>query len=420
MLINGAWRISTGARSFRAVDPQTRQPLADEFPVSDWDEIQVAIRAAQAAFVTTRNWPGSRFAEFLEAYASEIEKRIDPIVQTAHRETALPVEPRLKSGEMVRTLNQLRQAAAAARDGSWKQATLDTKAGIRSILGPIGPVVVFGPNNFPLAFNSIAGGDFASAVAAGNPVIAKGHSSHPHTTKLFAEAADAASRLTNFPPGFVQLIYRTSHEDGVRLVADPLIGATGYTGSRKAGLALKEASDRVGKPIYVELSSINPVFILPGALQERGAAIVDEFVASVLMGTGQLCTNPGLVVMQQGPDCRCVCRRRRREILEGCGRHITGGSGRVEPEAGRRKAAKGRSGACGRRHSCRCCSLLLPEHVVADERRSVPQTSDGTAGRSVWQLFTDRDRRQHRADAEDRGAAGREPHRLPVHGNLGP
>jgi NADP-dependent aldehyde dehydrogenase len=145
-------------------------------------------------------------------------------------------------------------------------------------------VWVFGPNNFPFAFNSVAGGDFAAALAAGNLVIAKANSSHPGTTRLLAEEAHAAATETGLPPGTVQLIYRTSHEDGERLVSDPRTGATGYTGSRTAGLKLKAAADQAGKPIYLELSAVNPVLMLPGALAERGSALVDEFVASSLMG----------------------------------------------------------------------------------------------------------------------------------------
>ena len=269
-----------------------------------------ALESAAAAFKTVRRWPGDRFASFLEAYADGIEAEADAIVTAANRETALPVEPRLKGGELPRTTDQIRQAAAAARDGSWRQATIDSANNIRSMYAAIGPVAVFGPNNFPLAFNSIAGGDFAAAVAAGCPVIAKGHSSHPETTRLFAEAAHKAAGQTEMPGGFVQLIYRTSHEDGAKLVSHPQIGATGYTGSRQAGLYLKAAADAAGKPIYLELSSVNPVFILPGALAERGDALVDEFTGSCLMGTGQFCTNPGIVVPGRRPRDECVYRCR--------------------------------------------------------------------------------------------------------------
>lgn len=289
-----------GEQTFQAINPATREPLDEVYPVSPWNEVEEAVHAAARAATHVRHWPGDRFAAFLEAFATDIEAHADKLIETAHRETALPVSPRLKDAELPRTTNQLRQAAVAAREGSWGLPTIDVAANIRSLLAPMGPVAVFGPNNFPFAFNSIAGGDFAAAVAAGNPVIAKGHSSHPRTTQLFAEAAHRAAETTGMPAGFVQLIYRTSHEDGARLVSHPLLGASGYTGSRHAGLVLKEAADRAGNPIYLELSSINPVFLLPGALEERLDDIVNEFVTSSLMGAGQFCTNPGLVVLKAG------------------------------------------------------------------------------------------------------------------------
>ena len=300
VLIDGQWRASMGSSFFRAVNPATREPLADEFPVSPWTEIEQAVVAADRVARELRHAPGDLFARFLERFAERIEARAAELIATANQETALPVEPRLKTAELPRTTNQLRQAAAAARDGGWALPTIDTKNNIRSRLAAIGPVVVFGPNNFPFAFNSAAGGDFAAAVAAGNPVIAKGHSSHPNTTRLFAEEAFAAVRETDLPPAFVQLIYRTSHDDGCRLVSHPAIGACGYTGARKTGLMLKAAADRAGKPIYVELSSINPVCILPGAITERAVEIAAEFSTSCLMGTGQFCTNPGLVLLMDG------------------------------------------------------------------------------------------------------------------------
>jgi NADP-dependent aldehyde dehydrogenase len=218
----------------------------------------------------------------------------------ANLETALPVEPRLRSGELPRTTNQLRQAAAAARDRSWCHATIDTQTNIRSKYGPLGgPVVVFGPNNFPFAFNSIAGGDFAAAIAAGNPVIGKANTGHPGTTKLFAEAAQEAVEASGLPPAMVQILYRLQPEEGLKLVSHPLVGATGFTGSKSAGLRLKEAADRAGKPIYLEMSSINPIFILPGVLQERLIDVAAELFNSCSLGAGQFCTNPGLVILLQ-------------------------------------------------------------------------------------------------------------------------
>lgn len=300
VLINGQWVASAATSTFQAVNPATEAAIPGEFPVSPWTEIDSAIQAAADASRQMRNWPGTRFAAFLEAYATAIEARTDALVAAAHAETGLPVSPRLKDGELPRTTNQLRQAATAAATASWTHPIIDTAAGIRSVLRPIGPVVVFGPNNFPFAFNGIAGGDFAAAIAAGNPVIAKGHSSHPETTRLFAEAALEAIQSTDMPPALVQLVYRTSHEDGYKLVSDPRIAASGYTGARETGLKLKSAADAAGKPIYLELSSINPVFVMSGALKERSDAIAQELTGSCLMGTGQFCTSPGLIVVPAG------------------------------------------------------------------------------------------------------------------------
>ncbi|MEO1981759.1 MAG: aldehyde dehydrogenase family protein, partial [Fuerstiella sp.] len=297
ILLDGAWIASEATQTFQAANPATEETLPGVFPVSPWSEIDKVIQAAADAAKEMRGWPGNRFAEFLDTYADEIEARTDELVAAANAETGLPVSPRLKDGELPRTTNQLRQAAEAARTDSWRCPTIDTAAGIRAMFGPIGPVVVFGPNNFPFAFNGIAGGDFAAAIAAGNPVIAKGHSCHPETTRIFAEAALAAIEKTNMPKALVQLVYRTSHEDGYKLVSDSRVGASGYTGARHTGLKLKAAADAAGKPMYLELSSINPVFILEGALNERADAIADDFTGSCLMGTGQFCTNPGLVVV---------------------------------------------------------------------------------------------------------------------------
>lgn len=307
VLINGQWVSSKGTETFTAVNPATRAALPDSYPVSPWSEVEQAIQAAAKAFEQVRNWPGEKFAAFLEAYAAGIEARTDALVSMAHQETGLPAEGRLRNGELPRTVNQLKQAAAAARDNAWREPTIDTASNIRSQFGSLGPVVVFGPNNFPFAFNSIAGGDFAAGIAAGNPVIGKGHSSHPGTTRLFAEAAHEAAKATGMPAGFVQLIYRTSHQDGEKLVSHPLIGATGYTGGRHTGLVLKAAADKAGKPIYLELSSVNPVFVLPGALKEKADKVAEEFTASCLLGSGQFCTNPGVVVLAAGKEADAFC-----------------------------------------------------------------------------------------------------------------
>ena len=300
VLIAGRWRPARSASSFRAENPATGETLPDEFPVSAWADCDEALAAATEAAAVLRATPPGRIAAFLEAFATRIEARAAELVELAHLETGLPRRPRLAEVELPRTTGQLRQAAAAAREGTWAMPTIDPALNIRSMLASIGPVWVFGPNNFPFAFNSVAGGDFAAAIAAGNPVIAKANTSHPGTTRLLAEEAFAAVGETGLPPATVQLIYRTSHADGERLVADHRTGAVGYTGSRAAGLKLKASADAAGKPIYLELSSINPVLILPGALAERGDKLAEEFTGSCLLGGGQFCTSPSLVILFEG------------------------------------------------------------------------------------------------------------------------
>ncbi len=309
VLVAGRWRPAQAVGHFRAVNPQTGEPCGPDYPVSSWHDCDQALDAACEAFAQLRRTPGEQIARFLERYAERIEARAEQIVQAAHEETALPVRPRLAEVELPRTTGQLRQAAQAARDGSWCRPTIDTKLNIRSILAPLGPVCVMGPNNFPLAFGSASGGDFAAAIAAGCPVIAKAHSSHPTTTRLFAEEAFEAVQETGLPAATVQLLYRLRHEDGLRLVADPRLGATGYTGSRASGLKLKAAADAAGRPIYLELSSINPVVILPGALQENLEQIVQDFATSCLLGCGQFCTNPGLVLLLEGEPAERFIRQ---------------------------------------------------------------------------------------------------------------
>jgi 2,5-dioxopentanoate dehydrogenase len=297
VLVAGTWRAAAATGSFQATNPNTREPLPAVFPVSSWEDCDAALSAALDAAEQLRRVPPQAIADFLQSFAGAIERSKELLVDTAYAETGLPRSPRLADVELPRTTNQLRQAAAAASSGDWAQPIIDTAAGIRSCLESLGPICVFGPNNFPFAFNSASGGDFAAAIAAGNPVIAKANSSHPDTTRLMGELAFEAVRQTGLPPATVQLLYRTSHSDGQRLVSDPRCGATGYTGSRQAGLVLKAAADRAGKPIYLELSSVNPVVITPAALRQSGQKIAQEYVASALMGAGQFCTNPGLVVL---------------------------------------------------------------------------------------------------------------------------
>ncbi len=297
VLIAGEWQESDSTGTFQSENPSAQELLSSHFPISSWTDCDAVLTAAAEAFVALQNIPAERIAEFLECYATIIEERADQLVEVAHLETGLPKSPRLADVELPRTTGQLRQAAAAARSGNWRQPVIDSANNIRSCYGSIGPVCVFGPNNFPFAFNSIAGGDFAAAIAAGNPVIAKANSSHPGTTQQLAEAAQEAATKTGMPPGMVQMIYRASHPTGAQLITDPRVGATGYTGSRKAGLHLKGVADQAGKPIYLELSSVNPVVILPEILNEKAEDLAAEFAGSCLMGAGQFCTNPGMILL---------------------------------------------------------------------------------------------------------------------------
>jgi alpha-ketoglutaric semialdehyde dehydrogenase len=300
VLLAGQWVASQSSGSFHAENPATGQPLPGEYPISSWADCDTALAAAAAAAEILRATPAEQIARFLVRFADRLDARKAELVEMAHAESALPKAPRLADVELPRTTGQLRQAAAAALEGSWALPTIDTKLNIRSMHGPLGPVVVFGPNNFPYAYSGVAGGDFAAAIAAGNPVIGKGHPVHPGTARLLAEEALAAVNETGLPPATVQLIYKVEPANGLRLVSDPRNAAAGFTGSRWAGLKLKAAADAAGKPIYLELSSLNPVIILPGALAERGDKVAEEFAASCLLGGGQFCTNPGLVILFAG------------------------------------------------------------------------------------------------------------------------
>ena len=284
-----------GASTFSATNPATGETLPGVYPVSTWADCDRALTAAAHATVLLRKLPGAAIADFLEHYAVEIEAAADGLVAMAHAETGLPEKPRLRDVELPRTTTQLRQAAAAAREGSWQQTVIDTKANIRSFYAPIGPVAVFGPNNFPFAFNSVAGGDFAAAIATGCPVLAKAHPLHPGTSLLLAKSADRALTKTGLPAGTVQMLYSLSNDDGLRLVADSRLAASSFTGSRTGGLALKKAADAAGKLFYAEMSSLNPIILLPGALAERAEKLATEIADSALAASGQFCTSPNLL-----------------------------------------------------------------------------------------------------------------------------
>jgi len=302
VLVGGTWRdAAASVATFRAHNPMTGEAIGAVFPVSARAEVETAVAAAVACAEDMAAADIEQIAAFLERYADGIEAEAEALVAIAHAETGLPLTPRLRDVELPRTSGQLRQAAQAVRAQSWNHPVIDTAGGLRSAFGPLGkPVAVFGPNNFPFAFNAIAGSDFASAIAARNPVIAKVHPLHPGTSQLLARIAHAALVASGLPAAAVQMLYQIEPENSRLLVGNRAIGGVGFTGSRAGGLALKAQADAAGVSFYAEMSSVNPVFLLAGALAERGEALAQEFFASCTMGSGQFCTNPGLLVVPEG------------------------------------------------------------------------------------------------------------------------
>jgi 2,5-dioxopentanoate dehydrogenase len=309
MIIAGSMVRGSGAE-IRGFDPSAGTALDPVYRYGDASHVDAACAAAATAFAEYRGLPADRRASFLEAIADNIDAIRDELVARASAETGLP-EARL-TGEVGRTTGQLRMFAAVVREGSWNAARIDPaqpdrtplpRPDIRQRSIAVGPVAVFGSSNFPLAF-SVAGGDTASALAAGCPVIVKAHDAHPGTSELVGRAVTAAVRAAGLPAGTFSLLYGFGPELGTALVTDPRIKAVGFTGSRSGGTALVAAAAARPEPIpvYAEMSSINPVFLLGGALANRAADIGRGFVASLTMGSGQFCTNPGLVIAVDGPD----------------------------------------------------------------------------------------------------------------------
>jgi alpha-ketoglutaric semialdehyde dehydrogenase len=308
MLIAGKLVRGTGTE-IHGFDPVAQAPLEPGYRHGDESHVDAACAAAAAAFGEYRATTSEQRAGFLEAIAANIEALTDALVARAVAETGLPVG-RL-TGEVGRTTGQLRLFASVLREGSWNGARIDPaqpdrtparRPDIRQREVPLGPVVVFGASNFPLAF-SVAGGDTASALAAGCPVVVKGHDAHPGTSELVGRAVSDAVAEAGLPAGTFSLLFGSGRGLGTALVTDPRIKAVGFTGSRSGGTALVAAAAARPEPIpvYAEMSSINPVFLFAGALATRGADLGRAFVGSLTMGSGQFCTNPGLVIAVDGP-----------------------------------------------------------------------------------------------------------------------
>lgn len=299
------FRDVTGSQAaIRGIDPATNEELDPPYNGGTQDDVDTACELAAQAFRTYRKTTLEERAGFLEKVAERIEAIGDALIERAHRETGLPM-PRLQ-GERARTVGQLRLFASELRRGEFIGARVDPamperqplpRSDLRLQYIPVGPVAVFGASNFPLAF-SVAGGDTAAALAAGAPVVVKGHSAHPGTSELVGRAVREAVRECGLHEGVFSLLFGSGIEIGQSLTSHPAIKAVGFTGSRSGGIALmKTAAARPEPiPVFAEMSSINPVFLLPGVLAGRAADVARGFVQSLTMGAGQFCTNPGLVI----------------------------------------------------------------------------------------------------------------------------
>ena len=296
-------------QAFTGYDAATGAALEPQYGGATEADVARACALAEAAFDAYRATSPEVRARFLELAADKINALGDALTDRACAETGLP-RARIE-GERGRTVGQLKLFAAEVRDGGWQEVRIDPalpdrkplpRPDLRLRMVPLGPVAVFGASNFPLAF-SAAGGDTASALAAGCPVVVKGHPAHPGTSEMVGRAVQAAVAESGLPEGVFSLLFGVGDRLGGALVADPRIKAVGFTGSRAGGLALsKIAAGRAEPiPVYAEMSSINPVLLLPGALAERGAELGKAFVGSLTMGAGQFCTNPGLLLAAPGP-----------------------------------------------------------------------------------------------------------------------
>lgn len=314
---------ASGTKTYQTFNPVLNQENESLFHEASIAEIEQAVSLSTKAFRSYRQLSGSRKAAFLDAIADEILDLGDELITTYSAETGLP-EGRAK-GERGRTIGQLRSFATLLREGSWVEATIDTadpdrtpipKSDIRKMLVALGPIVVFGASNFPLAY-STAGGDTASALAAGCPVIVKSHPMHAGTGELVASAIIAAAKKTGMPDGVFSNLNSSGIAVGQHLVKHPNVKGVGFTGSIRGGRALYNmAAEREEPiPVFAEMGSINPVVILPQALKKNGAEWANTYAGSITLGSGQFCTNPGLLLGIEGEELDNFVRQLSGEIV---------------------------------------------------------------------------------------------------------
>lgn len=354
-----------GGATFQAFDPARDTAIEPTFISATAEDVERAVQLAAAAAPAWARLSGADRNRFLQAIARNLEAKAEDLVARAMQETGLP-EARLK-GEVARTAGQLRLYGDAAERGDWLDARIETaqpdrkplpKPDHRSMLRPLGPVVVFGSSNFPFAY-SVAGGDTASAFAAGCPVIVKAHPAHPGTSEMVGRLILHAVREGGLPEGSFSLLFDKGFGVGQTLVQHPLVKAAGFTGSVKGGRALTDLAAARPEPIpvYAEMGSVNPLFILPGALAERATAIVEGLHASATLGVGQFCTNPGLIVLERSPAAeqfvaqlaaKLVATPEGPMLTPGIRKNFVAGTAARGELSGVKKIAEGRTAtACG-------------------------------------------------------------------------
>ncbi|HEV3219055.1 MAG TPA: aldehyde dehydrogenase (NADP(+)) [Candidatus Acidoferrales bacterium] len=313
-----------GGKKFTAVNPATNSALEPAYTSASTEEADRAAQLAAQAFTSYSKLSGKEKAVFLRAIAKGLEGIADLLVVRVNQEAGLP-DARIRS-ETARTVFQLRLFADLVEEGSWVRARLDRpdparkpapKPDLRSMWVALGPVVVFGASNFPLAY-SVAGGDTASAFAAGNPVIVKAHPAHPGTSELVGDVIRSAARECKLPEGIFSLVFDAGTEVGAALVRHPFVRAVGFTGSQRGGRALMDIAAARPEPIpvFAEMGSTNPVFLLPGALAARGEQIAEGMHGSVTLGAGQFCTKPGLVFLPPGAEANSFSQSLARRMAE--------------------------------------------------------------------------------------------------------
>jgi alpha-ketoglutaric semialdehyde dehydrogenase len=315
--IIGFRSVKSNGSVFYGYNPATGHPLTTAFQEATSVEINESVELAQKAFSVYRKTTAAQRISFLEAIAAHIEALGDGLLKIINEETALPLV-RL-TGERARTTGQLRLFAQLLRDGRWNKEIVDEALPDRKPVArpeiiqrqvPIGVVAIFGASNFPLAF-SVAGGDTASALAAGCPVVFKAHPAHPSTCQLLGDAISKAAKDTSMPDGVFSMLHGFSHQSGGMLVTHPLIKAVAFTGSFKGGKALYDLAMRRKEPIpvYAEMGSVNPVFFLPDAVNQGGEILASQFAQSVILGSGQFCTNPGISVFIDNQESKSFIQK---------------------------------------------------------------------------------------------------------------